>query len=415
MSVGAPVLAGLVRVARARSGGAPALVVVDGPAGSGKTTLAAQLAAELGAQVVHMDDLYAGWDGVDEGVRLLADDVLGPWVTGAPGRYAAYDWHADARGSAVVEVDPARPLVVEGCHSGRPRLDVPRGLLVWVEAPDDVRLERGIERDGEALRERWLEFMAGERTAYAAAGTAERADVVLDGWGGVVVDRTGEVTDEPVRRTGAPPARSWFARDVAVVARDLLGMLVQTDSPQGRVTVRLTEVEAYRGAEDPASHAFRGRSARNEQMFRQAGHLYVYRHLGLHHCVNVVTGAAGDPQAVLLRAGEVVEGADVAWRRREQAGRVHAATQLAQGPARLAVALGLDARANGADVTDPPGRAPLLLGEATAVRVLPNDGSRGVVTTGPRVGVSGEGADPRQFPWRLWISGDPTVSAFRAR
>lgn len=209
-----------------------------------------------------------------------------------------------------------------------------------------------------------------------------------------------------------PPARTWFSRDVLQVARDLLGSFVSTTSADGPVVVRVTEVEAYRGADDPASHAYRGRSVRNEQMFRAAGHLYVYLHLGIHHCVNVVTGPTGEPSAVLLRAGEVVEGVDLAWRRRSRTGSVYSAVDLARGPARLAVALGLDARANGADLaslTSPSGP----IGDVTGVSVRVGT-ERGAVASGPRVGVGREASDPHLFPWRLWLDGEPTVTRYRA-
>lgn len=209
-----------------------------------------------------------------------------------------------------------------------------------------------------------------------------------------------------------PPARTWFSRDVLQVARDLLGAHLTTTSPEGRVVVRITEVEAYRGVDDPASHAFRGRSARNEQMFRAAGHLYVYRHLGLHHCVNVVTGRTGEPSAVLLRAAEVVEGADLAWRRRARSGSVYSAVDLARGPARLAVVLGLDARANGADLAGLGGPPAAPMGEASGVALVPSAG-RGAVASGPRVGVGREASDPHLFPWRLWLDGEPTVTRYR--
>jgi DNA-3-methyladenine glycosylase len=209
-----------------------------------------------------------------------------------------------------------------------------------------------------------------------------------------------------------PPARTWFSRDVRAVARDLLGSLVVTTSPEGVVVVRLTEVEAYGGQDDPASHAYRGRTVRNEQMFRAPGHLYVYRHLGLHHCVNVVTGPTGEPSAVLLRAGEVVEGAELAWARRASSGAVYSRTDLARGPARLAVALGLDIRAGGADLAALVAR-PTPLGAATGVRLaLQTD--CGAVLSGPRVGVGREGSDPHLFPWRLWLDGEPTVTRYRA-
>ncbi len=208
-----------------------------------------------------------------------------------------------------------------------------------------------------------------------------------------------------VHGPGVVPARTWFARDVLTVAQDLLGAFVTATSPQGTVTIRLTEVEAYGGADDPGSHAHRGRTARNAAMFAEPGRLYVYRHLGLHHCLNVVTEPTGRASAVLLRAGEVVEGADLAWARRERAGVVDNERQLARGPARLAVCLGLDLEANGADVTEPGGAVVLRKRDVTTV--LPS------VATGPRVGVSGVGGDGAHHPWRLWLTNEPTVSAYR--
>ncbi|QGQ21011.1 DNA-3-methyladenine glycosylase [Cellulomonas sp. JZ18] len=204
---------------------------------------------------------------------------------------------------------------------------------------------------------------------------------------------------------GPVPARTWFARDVLAVARDLLGGFVTTRSPEGTVTVRLTEVEAYGAQDDPGSHAFRGRTPRNAAMFAEPGRLYVYRHLGLHHCVNVVTQPAGSASAVLLRAGEVVEGADLAWARRTRSGVVDSARQLARGPARLAVCLGLDLTANGADVTEPGGA--VVVRRRDAATALP------AVATGPRVGVAGPGGDAGAHPWRLWLTNEPTVSAYR--
>lgn len=203
---------------------------------------------------------------------------------------------------------------------------------------------------------------------------------------------------------GRVPARVWYERDVLDVARDLLGAYLTVGAPEGEVTVRLTEVEAYRADDDPGSHAYRGRTARNATMFGEPGRLYVYRHLGLHNCVNIVCAAPGHAAAVLLRAGEVVEGADLAHARRTASGVVESARQLARGPARLAVALGLDLESNGADVTDPHG--------AIALRRDP-DAFVPLHATGPRVGVAGEGGDGARFPWRFWLSGDPTVSAYR--
>jgi DNA-3-methyladenine glycosylase len=201
-----------------------------------------------------------------------------------------------------------------------------------------------------------------------------------------------------------PPAPDWFARPVQEVAVSLLGAVVTTEREGGEVSVRLTEVEAYAGPVDPGSHAFRGPTARNATMFGPAGRLYVYRHMGLHHCVNLVVGDEGDPAAVLLRAGEVVGGAAVALERRRAAGVARRAEDLARGPARLAVALGLSAADDGTPVDGVVTR--LVVPEA-----VPDDA---VVRRGPRVGVSGPGGDGEAFPWRFWLEGEPTVSSYRA-
>jgi DNA-3-methyladenine glycosylase len=194
--------------------------------------------------------------------------------------------------------------------------------------------------------------------------------------------------------------RTALARPVLEVAPTLLGAVLEHRSPAGTVAVRLTEVEAYDGENDPGSHAFRGRTARNAVMFGEAGHVYVYFTYGMHYCVNVVCGHEGRASAVLLRAGEVVEGVELARSRRTTS---RADRDLASGPARLTVAMGIDKALNGADAltADSPLRllAPAATREHSAVR------------SGPRVGVAGEGAI---HPWRFWLDGDPTVSAYRA-
>ena len=181
---------------------------------------------------------------------------------------------------------------------------------------------------------------------------------------------------------------------VLEAAPRLLGALLS----HGGVTVRLVEVEAYDGDRDPGSHAYRGRTPRNSVMFGPAGHLYVYFTYGMHHCANVVCGEEGRASAVLLRAGEVVEGLDTARARRGRSSD----RDLARGPARLCQALGLDLSANGAVLTDAPGApAPHLeLGDP-----LPADR----IGTGPRVGLRAA-AD---HPWRFWVEGDPHVSVYR--
>jgi DNA-3-methyladenine glycosylase len=193
--------------------------------------------------------------------------------------------------------------------------------------------------------------------------------------------------------------RRALARPATEVARSLLGAHVVSDVDGERVVVRLTEVEAYGGiGSDPASHAHRGRTPRNATMFERPGVLYVYFTYGMHWCANVVCEPEGDAAAVLLRAGDVIEGAAVATRRRPAARQ---ARDLARGPARLASALGLAGEHDGVD----------LLGRASEVRLL---GGTTVpdtaVRTGPRTGVRGAGA---ATPWRYWIDGEPTVSPYR--
>ncbi|PPK95181.1 DNA-3-methyladenine glycosylase [Kineococcus xinjiangensis] len=198
-------------------------------------------------------------------------------------------------------------------------------------------------------------------------------------------------------RAGGDLPRAFFARPVLTVARELLGCVVRHRGDEGEVAVRLTEVEAYAGEQDPGSHAFRGRTPRTEVMFGEAGHAYVYFSYGMHWCANLVCGPAGEASAVLLRAGEVVDGRDLARSRRAAA---RTDVDLARGPARLAQALGLSRDQNEADVCA-GGTLRVTAGSPVA---------EGAVRWGPRVGVAGEGA---ATPWRCWVDGDPTVSAYR--
>ncbi|RZU48904.1 DNA-3-methyladenine glycosylase [Krasilnikovia cinnamomea] len=185
------------------------------------------------------------------------------------------------------------------------------------------------------------------------------------------------------------------AEAVADTARDLLGWLVSAHG----VTARLTEVEAYSGlGQDPASHAHRGPTARNAAMFGPAGRLYLYRIYGMHSCVNVVCGPEGQASAVLLRAAEVIDGLATARARRPAARSDH---DLAAGPAKLVQVLGLDASAYGTSVVD--GSGPMTM-TPPPVPVAPE-----LIEAGPRVGVT----SAHEVPWRFWIKGDPTVSAYR--
>ncbi len=195
--------------------------------------------------------------------------------------------------------------------------------------------------------------------------------------------------------------RAFFDRPVLEVAPDLLGRVLEHDGPQGRVGVRLTEVEAYDGEQDPGSHAFRGRTRRNATMYGRPGLVYVYFTYGMHWCMNLVCRPEGVAGAVLLRAGEVVEGPALAAARRTRGEVPVRPRDLARGPARLCVALGVARERDGADAVDP----------ASPLRVRTGEPSGGVVRTGPRVGVSGAGA---AAPWRFWLDGEPTVSPYRA-
>ncbi|MEW1957355.1 DNA-3-methyladenine glycosylase [Kineococcus sp. NPDC059986] len=196
---------------------------------------------------------------------------------------------------------------------------------------------------------------------------------------------------------GAPLTRSSFDRDVLVVARDLLGRVVRHETADGVVAVRLTEVEAYAGESDPGSHAFRGPTPRTRVMFGPPGHAYVYFSYGMHWCMNLVCGPAGTASAVLLRAGEVVDGLDLARARRTAARRD---VDLARGPARLTQALGVDRAQDGVDVCS-----------GGALTVLPGAPvGDAEVAWGPRVGVAGAGAPT---PWRVFLVNEPTVSAYR--
>ncbi|TCO33940.1 DNA-3-methyladenine glycosylase [Kribbella steppae] len=242
-----------------------------------------------------------------------------------------------------------------------------------------------------------------------------------------------------------PVRRSLLAGPVLDVAPKVLGMVLRSTTDEGTVAVRLTEVEAYDGPSDPGSHAYRGQTPRNAVMFGPPGFLYVYFTYGMHFCMNISAGPDGRPSAVLLRAGEIVEGLELARVRRlpslpegkfnqsggttrsaevrstgarsggaQSAGAQSASVllgpvakrpngnpdrDLARGPARMCVALGIGRDDNGVD----------LLSRTSHVQLLPGPGFDGEPSTGPRVGLR-EAADR---PWRFWIPDDPTVSPYR--
>ena len=162
--------------------GAGRLVCVDGPAGSGKTTLAGAVAAlRPGTPVIHMDDLYDGWEGLPHLTDQLSG-LLRPLSTGEPGTYRRYDWHA-GRYAETVTVTPGPLLVLEGVGSGsRAHADLTTALA-WVWAPAGLRLRRGLERDGEALADRWHQWMVDEDRYLAQEQVEARADLLVDGTG----------------------------------------------------------------------------------------------------------------------------------------------------------------------------------------------------------------------------------------
>ncbi|MDR7532926.1 MAG: DNA-3-methyladenine glycosylase [Armatimonadota bacterium] len=189
-----------------------------------------------------------------------------------------------------------------------------------------------------------------------------------------------------------PLPRRFFARDAVAVARALVGCLLVHETPRGRLVGRIVETEAYRGPDDPASHAYR-KTARSAIMYGPPGRAYVYFTYGMHWCLNVVTGARGVPGAVLLRAVEPVAGVAL-MRRLRGAGPDVPAARLAAGPGRLTRALGVGPRHNGRDLTRPP-----LYLAAGAPR-------RKTVLVGPRVGITAA----RRRRWRFGLAGSPALS-----
>lgn len=215
---------------------------------------------------------------------------------------------------------------------------------------------------------------------------------------------------EPV---AGPALHELLSRPAPEVAPRLLGGLFGHRTGEGAVVLRITEVEAYGGPDgsdlpDPGAHTWRGRTARNASMFGPPGHVYVYFTYGMHHAVNLVCRPEGTAGGCLLRAGEVVEGVELA-RARRAAGRSSPVPDaaLARGPGNLAKALGIDRTHDG---------APLDAGEDTAapgffLRLTgPEHGA--VAGRGPRTGVSGPGGTA-DFSWRWWLPGEPSVSPYR--
>jgi DNA-3-methyladenine glycosylase len=211
--------------------------------------------------------------------------------------------------------------------------------------------------------------------------------------------------------------RDFFARPSVPVAPDLLGCVLEHQTEAGLVAVELTEVEAYAGDRDPASHAYRGKTARNAVMFGPPGHAYVYFTYGMYFCVNLVCLGNGSASAVLLRAGRIIEGEELARARRSgrprgargdgspQESRVIPFRDLARGPARLCQALDIDRSLDGADVCVPESSLRMRWPEASTTA----RSAQRKIASGPRVGISAAA----EVPWRFWWEGEPTVSAYR--
>jgi DNA-3-methyladenine glycosylase len=187
------------------------------------------------------------------------------------------------------------------------------------------------------------------------------------------------------------------------VAPALLGCVLEHETDDGLVAVVLSEVEAYAGSVDPASHSFRGMTGRNAVMFGPPGHAYVYFTYGMHFCANVVCSPPGVATGILLRAGQVVVGEELA-RQRRGFDEGKSPRDLARGPARLCQAMAINRSQDGEDLLDPSARLRLRAAAGHERVTEPVQ-----IEAGPRVGVS-QAAD---IPWRFWIAGDPTVSVYR--
>lgn len=195
--------------------------------------------------------------------------------------------------------------------------------------------------------------------------------------------------------------RAFYLRESCVVAPELLGKVVVV----GRCAARIVEVEAYGGADDPASHAHRGETPRTRPMFLPGGHLYVYFSYGMHWCANVVTGPLDRGQAVLLRALEPLEGIDEMRHRRPNARRDR---DLANGPGKLTQALGIDRLEDGIDLVVGR-RADLVADRPLGARVrIVDDGTAPPAepAVGPRIGLS----KARETPWRFFVADSAYLS-----
>lgn len=192
--------------------------------------------------------------------------------------------------------------------------------------------------------------------------------------------------------------RSFYQRDTINVAKELLGKILVHESPEGTTSGRIVESEAYCGPEDLAAHSSGGRrTVRNEVMYEEKGHAYIYLIYGMYFCINITAGnVPGKPEAVLLRALEPDAGEEImAKRRRVVAGKV---ANLTNGPGRLCMAMGITKAQNKLDVTTLP----------LYIKNAPSVASEEIVET-TRVGVDYAG-EWKSTPWRFYIKGNRYVS-----
>lgn len=176
----------VIKGALGEAPGRTRVVAVDGRSGAGKSALAAQLRSALRAPVVALEDLYGGWDGLENGIDLLVSEVLQPLAAGRPARVPRYDWVA-RRWAEPAALEPPALLIVEGVGAGALRAAVFASLVAWLEAPPYVRKKRALERDGETFAPHWDQWAAQEDAMLARDRTPERADVVIDGVTGAIL------------------------------------------------------------------------------------------------------------------------------------------------------------------------------------------------------------------------------------
>lgn len=189
--------------------------------------------------------------------------------------------------------------------------------------------------------------------------------------------------------------RSFYGRDTIEVAKDLLGKVLVREMPAGRMAVKIVETEAYVGPHDKACHASRGMSERNKVMFGEPGHAYVYFIYGMYHCLNIVTERDGYPAAVLIRAGEPLEGEDIMWGLRKTA---RSRGELTSGPGKLCRAMSIDKTLNGADLCK---KGPLYVENGNQ--------KRNEIISCRRIGID-YAAEYRDKPWRFYLKNNPYVS-----